>query len=89
MYKLTLTLLLALAMIFTVTSHAEETPVQEQLVAAQSKIKQLTESNTQLKQDLSNYENEILAKRQTLAKLETEIEKMKGQLQGTEQAQQE
>lgn len=70
-------------------SHAEETLVQEQLTVAQSDLQQLKESNTQLKQDLSNYENEILAKRQILEKLETEITKIKEQTEETGQAQQE
>jgi len=75
MKKLTL-LLFASLLFFTTASYAENEDLVAQVAEVKSKLKKLQDSNTDLKERLASYENEIAGLRLALENFEAEIEEM-------------
>ena len=75
MKKLTL-LLFASLLFFTTASYAENEDLVAQVAEVKSKLKKLQDSNTDHKERLASYENEIAGLRLALENFEAEIEEM-------------
>ena len=75
MKELTLLLFVSL-LFFTTASYAENEDLVAQVAEVKSKLKKLQDSNTDLKERLASYENEIAGLRLALENFEAEIEEM-------------
>jgi len=68
--------LFASLILFTTASYAENEDLVVMVAEVQSKLKDLQESNNDLKKRLASYENEIAGWRLALENLEEKIEEM-------------
>jgi len=75
MKKLTLLLFTSL-LFFSTASYAENEELVAKVAEVKSKLKELQDSNNDLKKKLASYENEIAGLRLALENFETEIAEM-------------